>query len=912
MTSGSHTTPVTKTSIYGRGQLLASKLTPPVSRSHVDRLLILERFSLSQAPAKLVLISAAAGFGKTSLMAQYHAILRSKEVLTTWLTLDQADNDMERLLLYLNAAFNNIESSAGQTENHLPVSDVADDRAKQGTDITFRIATAPRPFVFFIDELETIQNPAAFEFFRLLLTHLPPTSSLVIGSRTIPNLGLARLRARDQLIQITATDLRFSLQETTEFLRNNRKLTLSDMDISLLQQRAEGWPAALQLASLSLASHNNPSSFIATFSSSNADITDYLAEDVFILQPPEVRDFLLRTCVLRELSAPLCNAVTGRTDGAILLDRLERENIFITQTDDRRREYRYHSLFAGFLKAQLLSEYPWVMTSLHIAASKWFAEVRRPIPAIEHALLSGDIGFSLTLLTSNAERLLKEGRFRLLARWFACIPKGELEPYPHLRIVFAWALTAIRSSDDAKAIIDGFIKPSESIRTWVVALRAYALTMEDKPALCLELCSTELTTRQAEMTTQYGSLTYFYANCLVAAGKFPEALRYLDESKRTYAGIESTVGVVITERVHGAMELAQGRLRDATMRLQRAYENSSSANEVSLSATVGVVLAVALYEGGNLSAAERLLNKCLALAKESGIPDILISGSVTLSRIADAQGRRDQALELLSDMENLGHQAQLPRLVANAWLERSRIALIDGDLSAAQSYLDNADNAELWNSLHAFSLDANDVETVTLSRLRLKIHAHGADSAVSDLKNLIKVATQSQRHHRVLKLKIMLAYGLYVCADVGRAMRTLKEALQLGCREGFISTFREEGIGVLEMIKHFRDTAADDLSDLSVFISTVTATPSLRTDYNDPGIIRAALSPDSEAIEHLTERESEVLTLLAKGLSNQELAKQLFVSESTIKTHLARINMKFGTHNRTQAIAAARNKGFLS
>ncbi|THF60352.1 LuxR C-terminal-related transcriptional regulator [Pseudothauera rhizosphaerae] len=891
----------------GGSRVIASKLAPPVARSLVPRPQIHERLLNAETSPKLILISAPAGFGKTSLMAQHHALLQARGVRACWLTLDQADNDMERLMLHLGAALGSLDDLDGREAQ----SGISDPATVPSSDLPYRIATTRQAFAFFIDELEVLLNPAGLDFIRLLTTHLPPHGRFVIGSRTIPSLGLGRLRARGQLVEITAADLKLSFAETAALLRRNRQLTLSDEEVETLLQRTEGWPAAIQLASLSLASHHNPERFIAAFSSSNSDVTDYLAEDVFRHLPHDIRDFLLRTCILRELSPPLCDAVTGRKDSATMLERIERANLFVTQTDKRTREYRYHALFSGFLQQQLAALYPWVTPSLHGAASRWFSEAGRPIPAIEHALLSGDLPRSLELLATHADWMLREGRFSLLARWLKQIPLEELAPYPDLRIAFAWALTATRNLALAKEILDGFVDPSDAIRTWVVALRAYLLTMEDRPSECFALCRRELGPSNAGLTTQYASLNYFFAYWLVAADDFTDALRCLDESKRAYACVESAVGVAIAERVHGTMELVQGHLRDATMRLRRAYENSAQSREVSLSATVGVILARVLYERGELSGAERLLNECLALAKESGIPDILINGSITSARIAEARGDREQALELISDLENLGHHANLPRLVASAWLERARLATIDGELSLAATYLENADDKQLWGSMDGFTPDANDVDSLLTGRLRWRIHAGKADTAVVALKDHLKQALQANRHHRALKLRILLASALQVCGDFRGSMRTLTEALQFGAREGFISIFRDEGPQVLSMLATLRETAADQETELSGFMHRLLAPWETSSPTQAPHQPLPSAQAHAESFEGLTDREHQVLTILASGLSNQELAGKLFVSESTVKTHLARINTKLGVHNRTQAIAVARKLGVI-
>lgn len=893
-------------------RILATKLTPPITGPLVARALIEERLTAA-GRSKLILVTAPAGFGKTSLMTQYQSNLRSQGIATAWLLLDQADNDLERFILYLDAAFCIIESD----NNYCDVTayrEKAKDASEGLSNIAFRISTFSDPFVLFIDEFEAIHNPAVLDFVRLIIAHLPINGNIVIGSRSSPNLGLARLRVRHQLTEITSSDLKFSTNETAEFIREKRKIQLNDQQIKILQEHTEGWAAALQLASLSLASRPYSENLLSTFSKNNADVAKYLAEDVFANQPPELRDFLLRTCILRELSASLCNAITGRTDSAILLERLEQGNVLITRTDSNRREYRYHSLFSDFLREQLTSEYPWAIPSLHLSASKWFLAQERAVPAIEHALMSDDLSVTLSLMDKHAEQLLKEGRFGLLARWAEGVPKVALAQYPRLRIIFAWAYASTRHQSKAKDMLDTFVSPAEPFRTWISALRAYSLTMEDSTQQCLHLCKEELSGRSLEISTQFSTITVFYGYSLVATDQFSEALKWIEFSKRSFAGVDSAVGVAIADRVQATMELAQGRLRDSTMRLRRAYQNVADSSRVSLIATVGVVLAVVLYEGGDIESAERLLNDCLALAQESGIPDILIFGTIVRSRILCAAGNRDQALEALADMEMRGHQDGLPRLVANAWLERSRMAIMDGNISLAHGYLKNADDGALWKSLDGITLHANDVDSLEISRLRLMIHSNQSEVAIPILKRNIKEATHNQRHHRALKLEILLAYALKVSGDWRGAMRVLKEALLFASQEGFVSTFRDEGECVANMLKEYHAAASDKSAPdepSAAFVQQLVSFDEQRHASHLRRSGRASGQITFDLAESLTEREIEVLTLLASGLSNQQLAKKLFVSESTVKTHLARINMKLGAHNRTQALATARGLGII-
>ena len=912
MIPSSQSNSIKKSSLRDIKNFIASKLAPPFSNSHVIRLAIQERLD-TEIFGDLVLISAPAGFGKTSLMAQYLSLLSSRQIPTAWLTLDQADNDMERFLAYLEEAFNRIELASAGSVN-ASTTQVAQDGEAGRSDLAYRIASQSQPFILFIDEFDIIKNAAVLEFCRMLISDLPANGRIVIGSRNQPNIGVAKLRARGRLIGISAQDLQFSLKETNELLRGKRDLPLSDAEVAILHERTEGWVSALQLASLSLALRKDSFSFISSFSGSNADVVEYLAEDVFACLPAELKQFLLCTCVLEELSAPLCNFITGRADSAKLLEQLERDGVFLTRTVDQARIYRYHSLFSGFLRDQLLANTQFDARTLQLAASDWFAREGRPVPAIEHAILARDYSLAMKLLGPNIEQLLMNGRLELLRRWFEFLPSEVLKQHPDIVMIFALALPGSPRYPKMMRILDEFANVDGTVPAWTVAPRAYLLTMEDQLSQCFQLCQNEIASRSLGLNAQDGCIALFYSNTLAAKNLLPEALRYLDLSKRAFSVINSVVGIALADQVQAMAEIGQGLLRNATVRLRSAYNSITGADQASIGATVGVALAVALYEGGDLVTSERLLNQCLALIEDSGYPDIQIRGTVTLARVVNWRGNHDRALELLTNLERLGHRAGLPRLVANAWLERSRMAVIAGDFSLAQDFFDYASNDVLWKSFEGFSPFANDVESVLIGRLRLMIHTNRLDVAISTLKGELKTAALSKRIFLEQKLKILLSYALYISGDNRSAMRHLKEVLQFSSAEGFVSLFLDEGPRISEMLKRYAAITSEESSAegiLPKFLDTLIHSHGY-TDvqpFQTPKPARAHLIPEST--ETLTRREVEVLQMLASGISNQELADRLFVSESTIKTHLAKINAKLGTRNRAQAIISARQLGII-
>ncbi len=403
---------------------IALRLTPPappvelVKRAQIDTQLH------AAQNVSLVLFCAPAGFGKTTVMARYFDEQRSNGIVTVWILLDDADNDVERFLFKVQAALD----TSGLFGNEMSAGTSGVTAPSARFDLPARLALAQQPFAIFFDDFELLRNPVVLDLFKEALESLPVHGQAVLGAREHSRLNVGRWRATGRMVEIGPASLRFSATEARELLARKSGVSLPQRALDQLYDRTEGWVAALQLAALSLARHPDPSAFAWAFSGSNAAVADYLLETVISGLSPSSRDFLLATGILDELNADLCNAVTGRSDSPRLLDELERSNVFLTPIDDDRRRYRYHALFADFLRNQLARSHPGKARELHLAASAWFAAEGRPVPAINHALASGDFRHTIGLLEVNAEHMLLEGRFRLLSRWFDGLPAELVQP----------------------------------------------------------------------------------------------------------------------------------------------------------------------------------------------------------------------------------------------------------------------------------------------------------------------------------------------------------------------------------------------------------------------------------------------------------------------------------------------------
>lgn len=897
--------------------LLTSKLNPPTLHASQISRARLHDCLRANAATRVILVQAPAGFGKSTLMAQYQERFEQDGVATGWLTLDDADNDLQRFLACVETAIANLVESEQQPP--LPSSD-GKSLGDTALDLVARLAGEQRTFALFLDDFERIREPTVLGLVREFVDHLPPNCHLVIGSRGRPDLNLGRLRARGQLLEIDAELMRFSLQETALFLNQHRGLSLSEENLIHIHAKTEGWVAALWLASLALENHAAPSEFIARFSGEHQTLDHYLAEDVLAQQPERVRLFLLRTSVLRYLSVPLCNALLPDTDSESLITLINEANIFLVPIEGRERLYRYHSLFADFLRHQLERQHPDEIPRLHHAASAWFEADHRPVPAIDHALEGKDFPRALTLLARHAEDLLAQGRMRLLSRWFAAIPSERLEAYPLLQAIHVWALCFTCSPHNAMELLQSTgLEHSRDpqIRPHVLALRPSILGIMDDIEQVYVIGQQALNEMPNGEPFANITLVNAVANACAVMGKEQAARQLLDGARDVQGVYESAFNAMYSESVEGIIDLQQGRQRQAAARFRLAASMSRARDAFSFIGTngnawAGVLHASSVYEANDLPLATRLLNVYAPLARDIGLPDHMLLADAMLARIAFHEGDLDKAFQILTVLELTGHKRQLPRVVASARLQRAHLLLLQGDDQAARVALERADDAATWARVKRLRLLANDVETAHIGKLRWESLVGDADAAVRELAPAIDEAVAESRHRRAFKLRLLKAVALQRQGALRPALEEIEEVLKEGCREGYLRLILDEGPRIGALVVRLQSDILERKLDrreplFAEYLQTLLQGfgPAVFNLYPSGDDANAAL------LEPLTRKEIRVLKLLAEGHSNSAMAEKLFVSDSTIRTHLRNINSKLNASNRTEAVAIARKAGVV-
>ncbi|WP_206047163.1 hypothetical protein, partial [Noviherbaspirillum denitrificans] len=712
------------------------------------------------AGVKLVLVHAPAGFGTTTLLRQLHDDCRREGGATAWLTLDAGDNDLERFMSCIEQAFVQMQRTA------TTVRTLFDARLRQDSfDLADALASAPPPFTLILDEFEHLHNPAVLAVVQQVIDLLGPQQRLVIGSRVQAALPVGRLRARQQLLEIDAAQLRFTPEETRQFLCDRRGLSLDQAAVEKLHDITGGWAAALWLASLALEGSEDPRRTLQTFSGSHASIASYLAEDVLSRKPKHLQDFILQTSVLQKFCAESCNAVTGRDDGRALLQEIERSNMFMTALDEQRSWFSYHPLFADFLRAQLEREYPGLAATLHRRAAHWYIEQNRPTHAIDHAIASGDTQFVLDLLDRHAQPLFLQGRVRLLARWFDTIDRRRLVAYPPLISVYCWSLLHINRSEEALTLLETVIDAdgaSPVPHSTYHVIRTFSLMMLDRAGETAPMWADPAILGSAAHEPVLRSMlmigcAYYYAT----TGRFRDARVLLDQATQEQPAVGPLFSIAVAGYVRGMLDLVQGNLRAACARLLALIGDESQREPRCSASRMGALLGIpddgtgarcgaesgfaslylaeVLYEMDSLAEARRLLKLFLPLVKDAGIPDQLIASHIIYARILRGEGYANDALQVLLELEQSGMQRRLPRVVDAARLELARAAVLRGELDEAKAIFALVGASPSWLRRDV-QMIATDIESPVLGSARIQVHAGQAAAVLPLLKEHLQDA----------------------------------------------------------------------------------------------------------------------------------------------------------------------------
>ena len=943
------------TAAVQQASVLTTKLYVPQPRPElVPRPRLRARLDRGLA-GPLTVIAAAAGFGKTTLLADWLATaiqqpdssIRHGQV--AWLSLDAADSDPVQFLRYLVAALQTLAPEVGRTLLAVLQAPQAPPIATLLPLLANDLVALPNPSILVLDDYHVLDAPAVHQALAYLLDNLPPQLHLVIATRVDPPLPLSRLRARGQLTELRAHELRFTPEEAARFLREVMALPLSVEDVAALAARTEGWIAGLQLAALSLQDRppEQMARFIDAFAGSHRFVVDYLVDEVLARQPAHLQTFLLETSILERLCGPLCDAVmlgdvspvvAGGEIGKqafsqVLLEELERANLFIVPLDDDRRWYRYHHLFAQVLHQHLTSGVtPAAVAALHRRAGGWFEGQGLAEEAVQHTLAAGDRDCAARLIEEHdLGRLMLRGQVHTVLGWLNTLPEALLYAHPYLLHYHALGLFSLNQLEAAEIraqMVEEVLGPdtlddrSRTILGYATGLRAAIAYFRGDVGRCLTLSDQVLEMLPTTEVSGRTTARMFIAWAFVLRGNVSPA----NERGLVAAVAEKRQSGELRVLFNGIITLAElqrrrGRLRQAAVTYREAAQvvpEPGGPRAMLNGADYYFGLGDLLREWNDLDAAEDLLAQGRELVRRMLLAQVdgIAAGYIALARLQQARGESSAAGATLNELEQLAHERSFPaHLLARGAAARAQLVLAHGNLSAAVRWADMSDLYPDDDLSYP-----REPEYLTLTRVRI---AQGRRDpagpylrdALRLLDRLLEAAEAGGRMASVIEILIIRAMALQAQGDANTALAALEGALTLAAPEGYQRVFVDEGAPIATLLaqglavrdwgvgdgKHHHDVREHVQQLQAVFhVEGIDPQADLHLATSHP----RSLTPGGEP---LTERELEVLRLLASGCSNQAIAHELVVAVGTVKRHVNSILGKLQAQSRLEAVARARD-----
>jgi LuxR family maltose regulon positive regulatory protein len=893
--------------------LLTTKLyIQPLRPELVSRPRLIERLNEGlRLGRKLTLISAPAGFGKTTLLSSWSAACEPRKRVA-WVSLDDGDNDPARFMAYVVAALQTIQETIGETvvavlqsPQPLPVEAVL-------TGLINEIAEVPEPFVLVLDDYHAIHAAAIHDALSFLVDHLPSQMHLAIATRADPPLPIPRLRGRGWLNELYQSDLRFRSEEIAQFLHLVMGLKLSAEDVAALERRTEGWIAGLQMAALSMRGRDDMPGFVRAFTGSHRYILDYLSEEVLRGQSREVQTFLLQTAILDRLSGELCDAVieaSGPGESQSVLEYLERSNLFVVPLDDERRWYRYHHLFADLLRQRLQRERRGLAPELHRRASTWYEQEGILFEAVNHALPAGDFEQAAELVEQAAQTATARGELVTLRGWLQALPDTVVHARPRLCLAHAWTLLVNEQHEMAEARLKETESACQALASQLQGLERQALLgevtviraniarfQEDLPR-AIELSRHALEQLPEANLFLRGlaaanlGIVYRYRGDVQAAHQaYTEAWSISEQTHHVVTAVLALQGLAQLEVLKGHLRQAHAILQQALQFVAHRY--GGRLLRVPAIGIVHIYMGELLREWNDLENAARYLLEGIELGKPFGAV-LLVEGYVSLARVRLAQGDRDSAEDALQQAEQHAHRSKRVRSLSQVAGCRTRLWLSPdrSNVSAAarwaQESLDHLED-ELGYLRQA----------EYLALVRVFINLGKTDQALQLVARLQRAAEAAGRMGEVIEMLSLQALAYQSQGDEVRAMATLEQAISLAKPEGYVRTFIDEGESMARLLRQMLSRGI-----ASNYVARLLAVFGEKDDSTSPAI--------DSLIEPLTERELEVLRLIVAGLSNPEIAQELVIAVSTVKSHVNHIYGKLGVKNRVEAVARTRALSLL-
>lgn len=908
--------------------LLETRLRPPTLRHReVERARLLEIVDSAESYA-LTLAGAPAGYGKTTLLAQWfqHATASGRRV--AWVTLDEMDTETRRVLSYIVAALERAIPELGERFSRAFDSEIDLRPALAVPTVVNEIDRLDHDVYLVLDDVHLIRDEYTLSLLDSLLRGAPDNLHLIFACREIPNIALARHRMQRELLEIGPADLQFTEDEAAAFFAAQESLSLTPEHVGKLRRQTDGWIAGLRLAALSIKGRPDVDEFIGAFSGRQKDVGQLLTDEVIGKQSAEVVEFLERTSVLSVLSPAICDHLTGRDDSAAMLIELENANFFVFPVDDDGEFFRMHRLLADHFLHRLDQRNPALKRDLNKSAAQWYRRNGNPIRAVDHALKSESFELAAEILDEYAAELFETGRGSALLSQAKKIPLDILAEYPKLQLKRCYSYALNWEFDEAQRIL-GNVREAMADETVAATWQSRGIDV-DKVYLELIHRDSQLalladdTVRAARLSREW----------LESEGEKPQfeqavsqtSLLMTDREQYRRPEVESAPRIralferedrawatVWHDSIVGACAVYNGQLETAARLYREALDTAVSLHgeAAPTAAMPALLLAAVLYERNDLESAERLVTTYLPLADETGLVDQLIAGYVTAARLGylKSKGRLAPAMRLLDTADGLARLHGFGRLRASVVAERMRLYLAAGDVRQAIRFGRAEDIAGAVERFEPGTGVTSETELLALSAAQLLFVRSKQAEAIDLLEKWRRFARHREAVRSEVRIGALLARAYLQHGERRKAQRTLRAAVLTGQEGGFVRTFVDAGKPVLEILDSQRPSR-DSSSELSEdyrarILEGFGVEPAAQKEPEDD-------SEREAPAEMLSPRESEILVLVSKGLMNSQIADELGMSVGTVKWYMQQLFGKLRVRRRSQAVHRARQLGLIA
>lgn len=884
--------------------LLTTKLRiPPQPHHTVRRTRLIDAIERRIPNYKLALLSAPAGYGKTTLLTQW---THSSQFLVGWLSINEDDNDPERFLRYLLRAWETVQPSIMESKLGLLLGSMMPEREAVLSAFINAADELSYHMVFVLDDYHLIESLSIHEILTFLLDHLPPSLHFVVAGRGEPRLPLARYRARQELFELRAEDLRFLPEETEDFLNSLLNLNLAEDKLNMLQYQTEGWITGLQLAALTLRQRSTIENGFS-LSGKHRFIADYLSQDVLPAIDVEVRHFLLQTSIVDHLCASLCDAITGSENSQLILETLERDRLFVMLLDDNREWFRYHRLFGEFLHEELKRQYPDEVAILHRRAARWYLDHDLPEQAFQHTIVGADVQLMVRIFDRYCSAKLNGGEIRVVEQWVEAIPAAWYTAYPVLQIAHVGILAFTGAFETCmqhlSEVEHALTSAASEERDWqlarVVAVRCMMACMQN------DLAQAETYADHALQALPEDDPAW-RPGIFVALGDTYRHHGHWEQAEACYVRALSVTGLpqirFMAAHVFGALAdlaLRQGGLREADGYWKKALaviQEPRNWSHLSLPVTgwVYIRLGEILYEWNELAQAWEYLLQGLERVELGGDVRAMIAGNLIAGRLKLTEGDTEAAVSYLEKARPLVESTQFSHWISQFEGLQLELWLAQDRLRAAVNWSD-----KMLRDAAIGERPESEVAQLAMARvLIVKGDAPSIERALALLDRLLQAAEEQGRTGVRIEAMALQALAHWRRGERTGALTALERSLRLAEPEGYVRLFADFGLSMARLLQEARSRAV-----LPDYVEKLLAAYGADLPF--------LTSKEAALPEQLTPREQEILELMTAGLTNREIAEKLVISSETVKKHTSSIYGKLSVDNRTEAATRARELDLL-